>query len=339
MTVKTILGCMLAIGLCGCVQQASQPVLQGDYLGQTQPGKAPELFAPGIVSTKCDELNSLFSPNGNEFIFSIKMPAQREHTLVHMLRQGDRWTEPKVLQFSGHYDDADPAFSPDGQQLFFTSRRPLSGSSERRSDWDLWVVERSGTGWSEPKHLEDRINTDRLEVYPSLTASGTLYFSSGREGGMGRNDIYRSSKVDGQYTEPENLGEAINSKYSEGDIFIAPDESYIIFVGSGRPDSHGSGDLYISFQGEDSAWTTARNMGTEVNSSMLEYCPTVTPDGKYLFFTSHRAINEVPMQRPLTYRAIADAYDSPHYSLGDIYWMDAGVIEEMRAEVMTAKVK
>lgn len=101
------------------------------------------------------------------------------------------------------------------------------------------MVEKTATGqpaWGAPKHLDAPINTKAQEFYPSVTADGTLYFSSTREGGKGRGDIWRARLVDGRYSEPENLGEAINSQFSEGDPFIAPDESYLVFVSYGRPD-------------------------------------------------------------------------------------------------------
>ena len=98
------------------------------------------------------------------------------------------------------------------------------------------------------------LNTDQLEVYPSLASDGTLYFSSGRPGGYGKNDLYRSRPTEGGWSEPENLGGAINTEQSEGDLYVAPDQSYIVFVSSGRDDSIGAGDLYVSFRAPDGSW-------------------------------------------------------------------------------------
>jgi Tol biopolymer transport system component len=324
-------------GALSCDMQAPEEAVaaaapSGDWLGQQPPGATPELFARGTVSTGADELNAVFSPDGTEFLFTVKTPDRVRHTLMFMEREGDDWTAPRTLPFSGRYSDADPAFAPDGNRIYFISMRPLEGEGPPREnwDWDLWAVDRTADGWGEPWNLGAPVNTDAMEVYPSVAADGTLYFSSGRPGGQGENDIYRSRIVDGEFGEPENLGDAINSEHSEGDLFIAPDESYIVFVSSGRPDSIGRGDLYVSFRDEDGAWTPAINLGEGVNSRWTEYCPSVSPGGKYLFFTSYRVVREEPSATPLTYEEIQSAYVTPQSGMGDVYWVDAAVLEALR---------
>jgi Tol biopolymer transport system component len=208
--------------------------------------------------------------------------------------------------------------------------RPVDEASPPREDWDLWAVDRTESGWSKPRNLGAPVNTDSAEVYPSVAADGTLYFSSGRPGGLGKNDIYRSRVIDGVFTDPENLGEAINTEHSEGDLFIAPDESYIVFVSSGRPDGIGRGDLYVSFRVEGGTWSPAINLGEEVNSRWTEYCPSVSPDGKYLFFTSYRVMRDEPSAPPLTYDEIQLAYVTPQSGMGDVYWVDAAILDALR---------
>jgi hypothetical protein len=90
--------------------------------------------------------------------------------------------------------------SPDGARLFFISKRPPE------DDFDIWVVERSGNGWGEPRNLGAPVNTEGDELCPSAASDGTLYFSScGRTDSRGRCDLYRARFRDGQYLEPENL--------------------------------------------------------------------------------------------------------------------------------------
>jgi Tol biopolymer transport system component len=120
-----------------------------------------------------------------------------------------------------------------------------------------------------------------------VASDGTLYFASDRDGGYGGPDIYRSRLVDGRYSTPENIGPVINSAYSESNVFVAPDESYVIFSGSGRPDSRGGADLYIADRGSTGQWTNPRPL-KYVNSEWDDYAPTVSPDGRLLYFTSRR---------------------------------------------------
>ena len=122
-----------------------------------------------------------------------------------------------------------------------------------------------------------------------MTNSGTIYFNSQRDG-EGTNNIYKSEFIDGQFTPAQKLGEEINSEYREFDPFVAPDESFIIFA-STRPDGFGSGDLYISFKNDDGTWTQARNIGEPINTPGPEFCPMLSYDTKYLFFTSGKRVN------------------------------------------------
>lgn len=68
---------------------------------------------------------------------------------------------------------------------------------------------------------------------------------------------------------------------------IAPDERYLIFTSVDRKDSRGSGDLYYSIRHTDGSWSTAQNMGPRFNTDSYEYCSYLTPDGKYLFYSSN----------------------------------------------------
>lgn len=151
---------------------------------------------------------------------------------------------------------------------------------------DIWYCKRTSDGWSAPQNIGKPVNSAQDETYPWITENGTMYFASSREGGMGDKDLYFSRLKKGQYSKPVHLGDAINSQFGEGDAYIAPDESYLIVCSWGRLDSHGRGDLYISFKKRDGTWSKVANMGDTINTAATEYCPVVSPDGKYLFYTS-----------------------------------------------------
>jgi Tol biopolymer transport system component len=82
---------------------------------------------------------------------------------------------------------------------------------------------------------------------------------------------------------PQNPGDAINSEFSDFAPFISLDESFLIFSSTGRPEGSG---LYISFRKDDGTWTRAVYMGETFGSGVL--LTTMSPDGKYLFFTGRR---------------------------------------------------
>jgi Tol biopolymer transport system component len=243
----------------------------------------PEVFARGIISTARGEFNAAFSPDGKEFFFSVNESGGRE-TMKFMTQKNDQWTSPQPAPFVSPQNDCDPIFSHDGSRLYFISTRPKKDRPSSR-DWDIWFVERTGKGWSEPKNIGPPINSEVDEYYVSLTKDGTIYFASNRDGGLGSFDIYRSQFVDGQYAKPKNLGAAVNTKHLEHDPFIAPDESYLLFTSVDRPGGFGTGDLYISSRRKNGTWSEAKNLGKTFNTNGYDFCPIVSPDGKYFFFT------------------------------------------------------
>ncbi|MGD8539020.1 MAG: hypothetical protein PVI66_09905 [Candidatus Aminicenantes bacterium] len=313
----------------GCAKQDEFSVIEGPYFGQDPPGMTAEIFAPDIVSTEHGEFCSVFSPDGNEFYWSI---TGAPYPVIAMMHQNNaRWSEPEIASFSGQYLDYDMSFTPDGRQLFFCSRRPPDGNGPPTNNTDFWFVERTGTGWSEAKHLKGPVNTEAQEYYPIFAQNGTLYFSSLRPGGFGGADIYRARFENGAFLEPENLGPPINTENFEGDLFIATDESYIIVTCYGRPDSIGSGDLYISFRQEDGTWLPLKNMGPSINSAANEHCPILSPDGKYLFFSSGRSRHPNYSEEPITLdQKLAMMSSWGNGRNEDIYWIDAGIIDTLR---------
>lgn len=288
-------------------RQAGSLDAPGPYLGQKLPGTTPVVFAPGIVSTEKGELNALVSPDGNEIYFSRAEPS-RPTVIMVTRRTAGGWGHPAVASFSGTHSDMDPSMSADGSRLFFGSNRP--GGNANARGCDIWMVTRRGPEepWSAPTNIGAPVNTPENENYPTASGAGSLYFHSEGHGGMGGLDIFAAESRDGRYLTPRNLGREINSGRDEFDAFIARDERFIIFSSRGRADGFGSGDLYISFRGKDGSWTEARNMGDTINSPAMEYCPFLSPDGRFLFFTSGRS------------------------GSGDIYWVDAGVIETLMPE-------
>ncbi len=307
--------------------QSDFPKLAGPYLGQKMPGTTPEIFAPGVVSTCLDELNSVFSPDGQEFYFCVR--SRGASTLFAMKSIQGIWSQPEPLPFSGPYDDIDVSLSPDGRRLFFCSNRPVPGQGGPKEDYDIWMCERQGKTWGPPIHLGNAVNSPRDDFYPIVTNGKALYFNSQRAG-PGTNDIYKCRWVGGKFAEAEKLGPEINTDRREFDAFVAPDESFLIFS-SERPSDDRFGDLYISFKTPEGKWTPAKNMGKDINGVGPEFGTTLSPDGKYLFFTRQtmpRVIKNA--DRSLTYNDYLKLHNSPDNGSTNIWWVDAKIIEELR---------
>lgn len=277
------------------------PALLGPWLGQPEPGDSPERFALGIVSGhwfNSEHSPAAFSPDGTEVYWTR---AFRGPIPFSRLENG-RWTVPEPAPFVSEYGDGEPIFSPDGQRLYFLSQRPLEPGAEAGKE-NIWFVKRQGDGWSEPEAVGPAVNEFRQHWLFSITESGTLYFSSIREDGYGRHDIFRSPRVNGVHQTPENLGPVINSDETDFTPFIAPDESYLIFASSGHGLELGTGfHFLISYRQSDGSWGDPIALDHITAPVEQPLCPLVTADGRFLFFIGS----------------------------GDIWWTRADFIEELR---------
>lgn len=302
--------------------------LTGKYLGQTPPDLTASVFGLGVVSTGMNERDAAFSSDGNEFYYSLWQSGRG--TILYMKQINGRWTEPQVASFSGKYNDLEPFITSDGNKLYFSSNRPVEGNEPK--DFNIWYVEKTnGAKWGEAKVLGPAINTEADEFYPSLTENGDLYFTAANEKAFGREDIFVSEFVDGIYQEYENLGDSVNSPRDEFNSFIAKDGTYLLYTTTGFGDGLGGGDLWVSFKKEDGSWSRPKNLGEGVNTNKLEYCPSITLDGKYLFFTSNR-VNDRKYDQSISYEQLVKEYNNPYNGAGDIYWVGAEVINKVKGK-------
>ena len=313
----------------------------------------PRLFAEGVISTEDDESNGSFSPDGSEFFFAkanLTTTFPRLGILCVSHFRSGHWSEPEILPFSGgQYLDLSPRLSPDGNTMFFSSTRIAPGFANRALH--IWSVPRTATGWGEPQPLSVPINTadNNWHWSPSVTRDGTIYFASTR--GTGRPHIFRSRFANGAYSEPEALGPEINSEFSEADPFISPDENILVFASSGngppggedRPETIKGGgvlyarsDLYVSFR-QDGKWSPAKHLEHHINTFAEEGAPSITPDGKYVFFSSERSPFTVPTAHRLNYQEIERLLHSTLNGHGNIFYISIDALDPPKSAAPAGK--
>ena len=253
--------------------------------------KPVEPFLPQIFSQFPNVRDIAISSEVNEIYFSIQSYADEVSFIATTKKENNIWSVPEIAHFSGKFFDIEPFLSPDGLTLFFASNRPLANTDSKVKDFDIWYVQRENKNseWSAPINIGPPINSKNNEFYPSIADNKNLYFTSDAPPSAGKDNIFFSRWENGKYLSPVSLSDSINSSGYEFNAFIAPDESYIVFSGYQREDGFGSGDLYISYKISDSIWTKAKNLGEEINSEKMDYCPYIDTKTNTLYFTSKRS--------------------------------------------------
>jgi len=139
-----------------------------------------------------------------------------------------------------------------------------------------------------PENMGNEINSPISEYWPVLTADGNmLVFTRSDRKKNTPEDLYYSVKKNNQWQKAQNIGAPINTPKSEGAQSISADGRTMVFTACLRNDGLGSCDIYIAYK-TGNKWTKPVNMGSPVNSKYKETQPSLTADGKGLYFVSNR---------------------------------------------------
>ncbi|MES2265846.1 MAG: OmpA family protein [Bacteroidota bacterium] len=169
-----------------------------------------------------------------------------------------------------------------------------------------------------PINMGAEINTANDEYLPVATADeGTLIFTRKIDN---NEDFYRSTKVNNNWQNAEYLSNVINTPmFNEGAQSVSQDGKYLFFTGCNRPDGLGRCDIYIA-QKKGDDWAKPFSLGNPVNTSGWEAQPSISADGRTLYFVSNR-------------KGGYGGYDIWKSTLSDKGW---GVPENMGPEINTA---
>jgi Tol biopolymer transport system component len=337
MRIVLILTVISFITLVSCTrrQKTDFPVLKGLYLGQTPPGTTPVVFAPGIVSTGLYTRDIAISKDGKEIYFCVS-DAAATSIFVTKLCNG-RWTEPVIAEFSGNgFLDLEPHISPDGTKFFFMSNRPPH-DKEPKNGWyyqKIWMMNKTESGWSEPLLVDEPVGTEENEFFPSVTNENVLYFTRSTKSGKAM--IYKSRFENGMYQVPEMLPFSLPENGLLFNAYISPKEDFMITCALNIDSLNTDQDYFISFKTSQGKWSKLIKFGPEINTpDDNANSAFVSPDGKYLFFSSSRR-NQVTSQTKsgTSLKAIIDSKSIPGTGSSAIYWVDAKIIDELRLKVL-----
>lgn len=267
-------------------------------LGYSQSSAASpvEELAPGVISTG-NGFTVTFSPDSNDAYFTARGPSSEGakpplHIYHSHFAQGAWQKAEKVAFSSAKWSDLDPFVTLEGDRMFFVSTRPAPGKDNPKPDMDIWFSDLKNGAWADPQWVGE-VNSTGKEGSPSLDREKNLYFFSDRGREANQNCIYVAKWADGHITPPVKLPAEVNAGPSDTSPWITPDGKTLLFY-STRAGGYGQADLYASFL-EDGRWSKALNLGTVVNSEEFEYNPSLSRDGKTLYFGRNGKIYQVPV--------------------------------------------
>ena len=268
--------------------------LDGLYLGQIPPELTPQLFAPASVSINGRyEMGVSFTPDLKEMYFSAQEIDDVAAIYYSKYMKG-KWTSIKQANFTNgeKAGEMEPFVTKDGSKLYFTAY------NRDFTDTKIWVVNREKESWSVAEKLNSPINSE--EVFNSIVAAnGDLYYT----------DIFNSQTLysplkDNKYSQVFRVDIPFGIH-----AFISPNQDYLIVDSKNKEDSlRKDRDLYVYFKQKDGSWSKPINLGESINSKVSETVPTISPDGKYLFFSR---------------------FDEPR-GISNIYWVSTKVIENLK---------
>jgi outer membrane protein OmpA-like peptidoglycan-associated protein/tetratricopeptide (TPR) repeat protein len=137
----------------------------------------------------------------------------------------------------------------------------------------------------EPKSVGEKINTDLPEYFPSISADGQSFIFSRLV--RQQEDIYITHKVNGEWVESQPISPLINTDYNEGALCISSNGQYIFFSSNKPDENYGSHDIYFSLL-QGNTWSKPYNLGPKINSTSWDSHPSISADGRTLYFLSTR---------------------------------------------------
>lgn len=241
------------------------------------------------VNTKYTEYNPVVSADESVMAFTALRPNSGktrsgdkfiEEILISYNKSGN-WTEPVVVPVASEYNVGTAGISSDGQKMLIF----MGGAVDAGN---IFVVNKSGDGWSNPSILANTLNGKYIESTASITPDGkTIYFASNRLGGKGGMDIYKTElQANGTWSQAVNLGAPINTKDNEDAPYIHPDKKTLFFTSDGHSTMGGRDIFFTKLVGNK--WTKPENMGYPVNTTANDNYFTLIADGTRGYFSSDR---------------------------------------------------
>ena len=268
-----------------CQQQnTKKPPSTDKYPFKTTSDTIATKFAPDIVSLpESAEFGITFTQDMKTLFFTSKRNGDNNFSIYTSRFKNNKWQRATIATFSGTYFDADAFIDQKSGRLYFFSMRPIGNDTVPLKMPNIWYTQKKGHSWMKPKMVEGGINSRTSgEGYLSLTESTTMYLSTVGRLKEKKHDIFKSTYINQKFSKPEYVEIDIETDFSNP--YISPKEDFLI-IDSRQPGGLGGNDLYFVQRIRGNTWSKPVNMGSKINTAGDEGTPSLSPDGKWFFFS------------------------------------------------------
>jgi outer membrane protein OmpA-like peptidoglycan-associated protein/tetratricopeptide (TPR) repeat protein len=246
------------------------------------------------VNSEYDDYNPVFHPSQDRLYFTSRRKVDKKTDVyeadnkyyenVYVSEQaGELWKKPKVLdnKLDSKNNESVVAISADGNYIYLYNGEEGGG--------DIMVSELKKGNWKSPKGISGKILSKDQETTITFSPDGTeMFFVSDQKGAIGGKDIFYSTLNEKEkWTEPLNMGAAINTIYDEEGVFWHPKEDKLYFSSQGH-NSMGEFDVFVIERDEMGMWSNPKNLGYPINTPNDDIFFKMNENGKQAYYSSVR---------------------------------------------------
>ncbi len=261
------------------------------------PDSKYEVLAVPMLNSKGDDFSPAYFRDGIVFVSNAKRKKNlfswnnRPWLKVYQLPYKPVGTEkgsPSELKMPeiNKFHSGPVTFTRQDRLIYFSQNQNLKKKSKSTvSTLGIYSATKQNNKWGNIKPLN--INNEAYSIsHPALSSDGTeMYFVSDKPGGFGGTDIYYSRLSKGSWSEPVNMGSAINTAENEMFPFLHSDGT-LYFASEGHS-GYGGLDIFYT-KGLNGGWTTPVNMGKPVNSGYDDFALILDKQKLQGYFSSNR---------------------------------------------------
>ncbi len=245
------------------------------------------------VNSEYDDYNPVLHPNLDIMYFTSRRETDGKdkrfegdnkffENVFTSEQAGDVWKRAKILdnKLDSKGNESVLTISPDGNKIYLYNGNENGG--------DIMLSELKKGSWKSPKGISRRILSKDKETTIAFSPDGIEMFFVSDNGSIGGMDLFYSKLNEKEkWTDPINMGAAINTIYDEEGVYWHPKEDKVYFSSQGH-NSMGGFDIFVMERDEEGMWSNPENLGYPINSPNDDIFFKIDENNKQAYYSSVR---------------------------------------------------